>query len=169
MSPPRAWTPSPGDMSGTSLKLPKQVTSHLSSMFRLTRVTQGMAKTLAVRWQLQIASGSPYHAQLSWSGSCCPMVTCKCRAGYCADNTQYGGGRCAGGPHCHHGTRPPALHWLSHPSQAPLWLWLPGLHQAFVPSLPAAIATLSIMPQTHPGDYSSGNMHGVSTNSVNLL
>ena len=99
------------------------------------------------------------HAQHNWSGICSPMVTCKCRAGYCADNTQYGGGGCAGGPHCHHGTRPLALHWLIYPSQAPLWLWLPGLHQACMHSLPAAIATLSIMSQTHPGDYSSGNMH----------
>ena len=32
-------------------------------------------------------------------------------------------------------------------------------------SLPGAIATLSVMPQTHHDDFSSGNMHGKRTSS----
>ena len=48
------------------------------------------------------------------------------RASHCSNDTQYGGGRRAGGPHSHHGTRPLALHRLLHPPQAPLWLWLSG-------------------------------------------
>lgn len=49
-----------------------------------------------------------------------------CRPSNCVDDSQHGGGRRAGGPNCHHGTRPLALYRLLYPSQAPLWLWLSG-------------------------------------------